>query len=235
LRIFLIGINDYKTIPLKELYSDKLIWSLHKDLRSKVESKLSIDIAAIELSAACGDVAQGEQNGDDDNLHDDDSVTGITRAPIGTNDDAASDYLAETEFERNDAEDGQEVDDEELDTDGDELENGGSGFGGRRPKFTAGKFWNFVDCSLENIRKIAKEETKDVEGTPEVRTKAYETTFRKYGSHLCFSCIDSLLCSMLVKCFQEDLADYHANVSIPKLLVTSNPQWQTIIQEKLIW
>jgi hypothetical protein len=38
-----------------------------------------------------------------------------------------------------------------------------------------------------------------------------------------------------VEYFQQDLAEFPGNMVIPKLLASNTPQWQTTIQNKLLW
>ncbi|KAG2114936.1 hypothetical protein BD769DRAFT_1391322 [Suillus cothurnatus] len=124
-----------------------------------------------------------------------------------------------------------------VDLDGDEDENQdngqdsgaeegvvdteGSGFGGngKCPKYTSTKFWNFVDDSLEAVHNMAKAEAKaDVEEGGDYDT-AYENATR----------------NILVEYFQQDLTEFPGRRTVPKLLSTYNPQWQTTIQTELLW
>jgi hypothetical protein len=85
---------------------------------------------------------------------------------LGGNGDANQDYELE--------------DNEGIDTtmlNGRPLHPDDSGFGdnGRPIIFSAGKFWDFVDISLENVRKIAKEEA----AADQSGNIGYETAFRQ--------------------------------------------------------
>ncbi|KAG1862672.1 hypothetical protein F4604DRAFT_1929431 [Suillus subluteus] len=102
-----------------------------------------------------------------------------------------------------------------------EVDDGGSGFSNRKngkgPKFTSTKFWNFVDCSLQAIRQAAQREAGPNHNTS--ARGAYENAVR----------------NILVEYFQMDLAEFPGSMVVPKLLATTSPQWQTTIQNSLLW
>ncbi|KAG2045394.1 hypothetical protein BDR06DRAFT_1015727, partial [Suillus hirtellus] len=41
--------------------------------------------------------------------------------------------------------------------------------------------------------------------------------------------------NILVEYFQMDLAEFPGSTIVPKLLTTTSPQWQTTIQNSLLW
>ncbi|KAJ8583167.1 hypothetical protein M405DRAFT_749060, partial [Rhizopogon salebrosus TDB-379] len=130
------------------LYSPSLISSLHSAVRARIGPKLGIDIDSIER----------EMYGDETDGMDENS---------GGNGDVDQDY---------DPEDNEGVDTPALN--GRPLHPDDSGFGdnGKPIVFSAGKFWNFVNISLENVRKIAKEEAA---GANQGGRTGYETAFRQ--------------------------------------------------------
>ncbi|KAG2369309.1 hypothetical protein BDR07DRAFT_1371323 [Suillus spraguei] len=83
-------------------------------------------------------------------------------------------------------------------------DNSGLGDNGRPVVFSAGKFWNFINISLENVLKE-------------------------------WQVIYQLACKGVVEYFQQDLTGFPGNMVIPKLLTSNTPQWQTTIQNTLLW
>jgi hypothetical protein len=178
LRIFLIGVDDYKAVSLKVLFSNSLIPSLHKDLRIKINENLGIDIDAIE----CGihgdvDVDQDAPAADvedpldeDQQMHDMENTDGSGNggSQQEDEDENARDEGAEDEYQA----------EEDLSVAGEE--NSGFKKKGRRTVYSSTKFWKFVDDSLEGIRKLAK--TQVSEQGPN-GSLTYEHAFREYVSH----------------------------------------------------
>lgn len=169
LRIFLIGRGDYKSIPLKNIYSPSLLSSLHRDLRIKVRETLGIDI---ELD----DTPTVQENADE--------VRENCEGGLDDGDDAAADTNVPNNS-HNVSLDGDEDENRDIGldsgTDEGEIDAEGSGFGGngKRPKYTSTKFWNFVDDSLEAVRNMAREEAKvEVDAGGDYDT-AYENATRK--------------------------------------------------------
>ncbi|KAG1870899.1 hypothetical protein F4604DRAFT_1681752 [Suillus subluteus] len=225
LRIFLIGIGDYRSIPLKDLYSTSLLSSLHQDLRVKISKALNCDM---DLGVSEND----EQHTDNADSNVDHSEEQDPEGDIGATDDHG-DNIGEGEhtlengeegsgFRENREEEGEEEEGEEkTGQEESEDDDGGSGFSkrknGKGPKFTSMKFWNFIDCSLQAIRQAAQQEAgpnhnMSVRGT-------YENAVR----------------NILVEYFQMDLAEFPGSMVVPKLLATTSPQWQTTIQNSLLW
>ncbi|KIK36596.1 hypothetical protein CY34DRAFT_16277 [Suillus luteus UH-Slu-Lm8-n1] len=209
LRIFLIGRSDYKNIPLKNLYSPSLLPSLHRDLRIKVGEALDINMELDDeptIQENANEVRENSEGG----LDNGDGAGADTNVPDPSHDaDLDGD---EDENRDNGLNSG---------TDEGDIDTEGSGFGGnrKRPKYTSTKFWNFVDDSLEAVRSMAKELAKaKVEEGGDYDT-AYEDATR----------------NILVEYFQQDLAEFPGRRTVPKLLSTYNPQWQTTIQTKLLW
>ncbi|OJA16731.1 hypothetical protein AZE42_12852 [Rhizopogon vesiculosus] len=222
LRIFMIGISDHKMLSLKALYSPSLISSLHSAVRARIGPKLGIDIDSIEREMYGDEV---DHDGVPDGLpvtNEDREMHNTGAAGVADNGDSAeTDGIDENSGGSGDVDQDYDPEDNEgVDTtalNGRPLHPDDSGFGdnGKPIIFSAGKFWNFVDISLENVRKIAKEEAATDQGG---RT-GYETAFRQ----------------IQVEYFQQDLAEFPGNMVIPKLLATNTPQWQTTIQNTLLW
>ncbi|KAG0693796.1 hypothetical protein DFH29DRAFT_1006926 [Suillus ampliporus] len=223
LRIFLIGIGDYRAIPLKDLYSTSLIPSLHSDLRIKISNALDCDI---DMGVSEND----EQRADNTNSNVDHSDEQSPEGDLGaTNDhgdnlgegEHALESGEECEFHENREEEEEEEKEEETGQREPEVDDGGSGFSkrknGKGPKFTLTKFWNFVDCSLQAIHQAAQKEAGPNYNTSARRV--YENAVR----------------NILVEYFQMDLAEFPGSMVVPKLLATSRPQWQTTIQNLLLW
>lgn len=180
MRIFLIGVGDYKAIPLEDLYSSSLIPSLHADLRAKI---------AMALDCEAGMDADGNDQQHTDHAEDDMDHTNDrgSEGELGVSNEADGDgNLGGGEHTIDNGEEDQirENQDEETiqqEPEDNEDDDGGSGFikrkNGKGPKFTSAKFWNFVDCSLEAVRQAAREEAgpdyaKSARG-------AYENAVRK--------------------------------------------------------
>ncbi|KAG1868646.1 hypothetical protein F4604DRAFT_1584570, partial [Suillus subluteus] len=216
LRIFLIGIGDYRSIPLKDLYSTSLLPSLHQDLHVKISKALDCDM---DLGVSEND----EQHTDNADSNVDHSEEQDPEGDIGATDDHG-DNVGEGEHTLENGEEGsgfcenREEEDEEEES---EVDDGGSGFSNRKngkgPKFTSTKFWNFVDCSLQAIRQAAQWEAGPNHNTS--ARGAYENAVR----------------NILVEYFQMDLAEFPGSMVVPKLLATTSPQWQTTIQNSLLW
>ncbi|KAG1720091.1 hypothetical protein EDB19DRAFT_1647415 [Suillus lakei] len=208
LHIFLIGIGNYKAIPLKDIYSPSLLPSLHRDLRIKVGDTLGIDVGLDDFDP--GPMAHGYA----DQVHENSAVS-LGDVEGNTNDVEAGDNG--TGLDINYDGDDDENQPEETETGmADELHPDDSGFGGNRKRavFTSTKFWRFVDASLEGIRKMAKAEAEELnDGTA----------------------VENIIRNVLVEYFQQDLAEFPGKRTVPKLLSTTSPQWQTTIQTNLLW
>ncbi|KAG2142876.1 uncharacterized protein EDB93DRAFT_1252138 [Suillus bovinus] len=215
LHIFLIGVDDYKTVPLNALFSNSLILSLHKDLHVKINQKLGIDIDAIERGMH-GDINQDIEPDapaadikgyldEDQPMHDTENTdnSGNGSSHQDDEDKNARDEGAEDEYQ----------DEEDLPA----VSEGSSGFKGkgRHAIYSSSKFWKFIDDSLDGICKLAK--TQVSEQGPN-GSLTYEHAFR----------------NILVEYFQLDLAEFPGKRVVPKLLSTTSPQWQTTIQNKLL-
>ncbi|KAG2104658.1 uncharacterized protein F5147DRAFT_775479 [Suillus discolor] len=188
LRIFLIGVSDYKAIPLKDLYSSSLIPSLHKDLRIKI---------AMTLDCEVGTEADenGEQHGDQPGVSNDTGGDGDLGEGGHVMDNREEDQFREN----HDEEAGQQEPDEDYDDDNNN--NSGSGFSKRK----------------NAIRKAAREEAG-----PEYTKSAHRT-------------YENAVRNLLVEFFQMDLVEFPGSMVVPKLLKTTSPQWQTTIQDSLLW
>jgi hypothetical protein len=161
LRIFLIGVSDYKTASIEDLFSAYLIPSLKQDLRDKVARELSIDVGQLEE-----DLFDADLNGT--------NVTGnSSQAPTQVNGQNGADMGDEQHVDQNGAEqddlDANEEDESSNANGGANSANGAvlpdnpvdSGFGlveGMPARYNSTiKFWNFVDDSLSAMRRIADE------------------------------------------------------------------------------
>ncbi|KAG2357835.1 hypothetical protein BDR07DRAFT_1379827 [Suillus spraguei] len=213
LRIFMIGTGDHRVLLLKTLYSHSLISSLHSAVCARIRPKLGIDIDSIEHELYGDEVDynipdSASATNEPQEINDTDAggficngnspETGGLDENLGGNGDMDLDYEPE--------------DNEGVDTtvlNGRPLHSDNSGFGDN------GKIWNFVNISLENIRKIAKEEA----AADQSGCTGYETAFRQ----------------IQVEYFQQDLTEFPSNMVIPKLLASNAPQWQTTLQNTLLW
>ncbi|KAG1846266.1 hypothetical protein F4604DRAFT_1595054, partial [Suillus subluteus] len=207
LRIFFIGVSDYKAIPLEDIYSSSLIPSLHGDLRAKIAMALDCEAG---MEADENDQQHADHAKDDMDYTNDQGPEG----ELGVSNDAGDDSdLGGGEHMMDNREEDQFCENQDEETTQQEPEDdeddGSSGFSKRKnskgPKFTSAKFWNFVDCSLEAVCKAAREEAG-----PEYA-------------------------NMLVEYFQMDLVEFPGSMVVPKLLKTTSPQWQTTIQDSLLW
>ncbi|KAG1737139.1 uncharacterized protein EDB91DRAFT_1055208, partial [Suillus paluster] len=206
LHVYLLGISNYRTVPLSILYSPLLISSLPKEIREKIGPQLGINIDEIECSMLNGDAE--EDDGGANAFINENAAPGT----VGSSNDHDEneninvdvDYNKDdTDFELNTGDPG--------DIDGDDsvvVEKG-------KPEsdlYTLGRFWNFVD-SLASACNAAKEQAMEDKGP------AYEKAYS----------------DILVQYLQQDLSDFPGNTKVPTLLSTNRPQWQLTIQNKLLW
>ncbi|KAG1880853.1 hypothetical protein F4604DRAFT_1922478 [Suillus subluteus] len=216
LRIFLIGVDDYKAVSLKVLFSNSLIPSLHKDLHVKINEKLGIDIDAIE----CGIHSNVDQDSEldtpsadiKDPLDEDQPMHDTENADNSGN--GGSQQEDEDENVRDEGAEDESQGGEDLPAVGEE--NSGFKSKGHRTVYSLTKFWKFMDDSLEGIRKLVKIQVAE-QGPNGSLT--YEHAFH----------------DILVEYFQLDLIEFPGRRVVPKLLSTSSPQWQTTIQNNLFW
>jgi hypothetical protein len=183
--IFLIGISNYRSIPLKDLYSTLLLPSLHQDLRIKISKALNCNM---DLGVSKND----EQHTDNANTNVDHSEEQDPKGDNGVTDDHGDNFgegehtlengeegsgFRENREEEDEEEEGEEMTDQQES----EVNDGGSGFSkrknGKGPKFTSMKFWNFVNCSLQAIHQAAQQEAGPNHNTS--TCGAYENAVRK--------------------------------------------------------
>ncbi|KAG1824630.1 uncharacterized protein BJ212DRAFT_1295755 [Suillus subaureus] len=210
LHIFLIRVDNYKTVPLKVLFSNSLIPSLHDDLRIKINEKLGIDMDAIECRIH-GNVDQDLKPNtptDSESFLDEDHLMQDTE-----NTDNGSQQENEGENIRGEGAEDEDQGEGDLPVD---EENSGSESKGRPAVYSLSKFWKFVDDSLNGIHKLARAWVSEQEGMGGSLT--YEHAFH----------------DILVEYFQLDLAEFPGRRTILKLLTTTSPQWQTTIQNQLL-
>ncbi|KAG2112491.1 hypothetical protein BD769DRAFT_1391922 [Suillus cothurnatus] len=215
LQIFLIGVSDYKTASIEDLFSAYLIPSLKQDLRDKVVRELSIDVGQLEE-----DLFDADLNGT--------NVTGnSSQAPTQVNGQNGADMGDEQHVDQNGAEqddlDANEEDESSNANGGANSANGAvlpdnpvdSGFGlveGMPARYNSTiKFWNFVDDSLSAMRRIADESSS-------IATEQ-----------------EKELQKLFIEVFQADLAEFPGGKKVSKLISKTNPRWQTTIQTGLIW
>ncbi|KAG2357554.1 hypothetical protein BDR07DRAFT_1490588 [Suillus spraguei] len=145
LRIFLIGVDDYKTVSLSTLFSNSLISSLHQDLRVKINQKLNIDIDAIEHGM------HGNINQDIEPDAPAADIEGYLDKDQPMHDMENADNGAEDEYQG----------EEDLPA----VSEGNSGFKGKGhcAVYSPSKFWKlkFIDDSLHGIRKLAKTQVSE--------------------------------------------------------------------------
>ncbi|KAG2086476.1 hypothetical protein BD769DRAFT_1681114 [Suillus cothurnatus] len=170
LRIFLIGVSDYKTASIKDLFSPYLIPSLKQDLRDKVTRELNIDMEQLERDLFDADFDNAPR-------------TDVNPSQVPTGTQVNGSHAPSAGRDQNDPDityqqlvDQSGVQQDDLDTNGEDNElnvsssaNGAvlldnpldSGFGlveGMPIRYnTTMKFWNFVDHSLSMMRKMATE------------------------------------------------------------------------------
>lgn len=218
--MFLIGTSDYKDANIKQCYSPFISPSLAGDLHRKVEQELGINISEHQSDIrAPGEIdADTGNNGDTEYIagNEDDTLRHDSNEADGEADANASGILDGNEA----AEDG----DHGADQDGDD-----SGFGleGRIAKWTAGKFWNYVDATLSAMRTQAHESAEDNEA-------AQESLCRQVLFFVQCS-VFSLSFRALVQFFQQDLSEFPGKRQPSRHLTTAGPTWQTTIQSQLIW
>ncbi|KAG1804059.1 uncharacterized protein BJ212DRAFT_1486897 [Suillus subaureus] len=211
LHIFLIRMDDYKTVPLKVLFSNSLIPSLHDDLHIKINEKLSIDMDTIKCRIH-GNVDQDlEPNTPADSesfLDEDHLMQDMENTDNGSQQENEGENIGGKGAEDEDQGKGDLPVDEE---------NSGSESKGHPAVYSLSKFWKFVDDSLDGIRELARAWVSEQEGMGGSLT--YEHAFH----------------DILVEYFQLDLTEFPGRRTIPKLLTTTSPQWQTTIQNQLLW
>ncbi|KAG1764378.1 hypothetical protein EV702DRAFT_1205041 [Suillus placidus] len=212
LHIFLIGFGNYKTIPLKDLYSASLLPSLHKDLCVKVSEALGIDVGLDDFDQdpiMQGGADQAHENGAESTGAIEGKTTDAEAGDNGTDFDVNHDGDDDEDEPEPEGNVSRAAEKYELDPD-----NSGFGGNGKRTVFTSSKFWRFMDASLEGVRKMAKAEAEELDdGTP----------------------VESIVRNILVEYFQQDLGEFPGKRTVPKLLSNTNPQWQTKIQTNLLW
>ncbi|KAG1741909.1 uncharacterized protein EDB91DRAFT_1052264 [Suillus paluster] len=210
LHIFLIGIGNYKTIPLKDIYSPSLLPSLHRDLRIKVGDTLGIDVELDDFDP--GPMVRVHAN----QVHEN-STDSLGDVEGNTNDTEAGDNGTGLNINHDGDDNENRPDDTETGmAETNELHPDDLGFGGngKCAVFTSTKFWRFVDASLEGIRKMAKVQAEELDdGTT----------------------VENIIRNVLVEYFQQDLAEFPGKRTVPKLLSTTSPQWQTTSQTNLLW
>ncbi|KAG1733175.1 hypothetical protein EDD22DRAFT_960248 [Suillus occidentalis] len=214
LRIFFIGVSDYKTASIEDLFSAYLIPSLKQDLRDKVARELSVDIGQLEE-----DLFDADLDG-----------TNSSQAPMQANGPhvpsaRAGENVADMGDEQLVDQNGAEQDDLDANEEDGSLNANGtvllpdnpldSGFGlieGMPARYNSTtKFWNFVDDSLSAMRRIADESSSIV--------AEQEKELQK----------------LFIEVFQADLAEFPGGKKASKLISKTNPRWQTTIQTGLIW
>ncbi|KAG1789784.1 uncharacterized protein HD556DRAFT_1446791 [Suillus plorans] len=224
LRIFLIGVSDYKTASIKDLFSPYLVPSLKQDLRDKVTRELNIDVEQLERELFDADFDNAPR-------------TDVNPSQVPTGTQVNGSHASSAGRDQNDPDmtygpltDQSGVQQDDLDTNGEDNEsnvsgsaNGvvlldnplDSGFGlveGMPMRYNSTiKFWNFVDHSLLMMRKMA------IESSPIVTEQEKE------------------LQKLFIEIFQADLAEFPGSKKVSKLISKTNPRWQTTIQSGLIW
>ncbi|KAG2055884.1 hypothetical protein BDR06DRAFT_1006717 [Suillus hirtellus] len=221
LRIFLIGISDYKSASINELFSPYLILSLKQDMQGKVERELGVNIEQLENESFGTDHVLGSDNQASlDTPTDDDHAPSARRIKNSANmDDNELENQSGVQQGDGDA-NGEE---EELNGPRNSVETAAvllddpldSGFGlveGIPARYTNTiRFWNFVDHSLLIMHQISKEASS----IPAEQEKELQKLF--------------------IEIFQADLAEFPGGKKVLKLISRTNPRWQTAIQTKLIW
>ncbi|KAG1785094.1 uncharacterized protein HD556DRAFT_1314540 [Suillus plorans] len=155
LHIFLIGTGNYKTIPLKDIYSPLLLPSLHHDLHVKVGDALGINVGLDNFNQ--DPIAEGDANQVQENSADGmGSIEGsMNRAEAG---DDGPDF--DVNHVGDEEEDGLEGNMSGM-AETYELDPNDWGFGGhgKCTIFMSTKFWKFVDASLEGVLSSERKRT----------------------------------------------------------------------------
>ncbi|KAG1800658.1 hypothetical protein EV424DRAFT_1545625 [Suillus variegatus] len=218
LRIFLIGVSNYKTASIKYLFSPYLIPLLKQDLRDKVACELDIDVKQLERDIFKGDFDDVPETDVNPSQAPTETQVNTNHAPSARRDtDMNVEQFADESGMQQDA----NGEDEESNVSSSAnsvvlLDNPlDSGFGlaeGMAVQYNSTtKFWNFVDHSLSIMRKIS------VESSPIVTEQ------------------DKELQKLFIEIFQADLAEFPGGKKVSKLISKTNPRWQTAIQTGLIW
>jgi hypothetical protein len=193
LRIFLIGVSDYKTASIEDLFSAYLIPSLKQDLRDKVAHELSIDVGQLEEDLFDADL-------------DGTNVTGnSSQAPTQVNGQNGADMGDEQHVDQNGAEqddiNANEEDESSNANSGANSTNSAngavlpdnpldSGFGlveGMPVRYNSTiKFWNFVDDSLSAMCRIA-DESSSIATEQEKELQKYVFISRRRHNKLIFA------------------------------------------------
>ncbi|KAG2089009.1 hypothetical protein BD769DRAFT_1680160 [Suillus cothurnatus] len=180
LHIFLIGVDDYKAVSLKVLFSNSLIPSLHKDLRLKINEKLGIDIDAIECGIH-GDVNQDFELDTPTADHDIQDLLDEDRPMHDMeNADNSGNGSSQQEDEDENAKDEGAEDENQVGEDLPGEEHSGFKKQGCHTVYSSTKFWKFVDDSLEGICKLVKTQVSEQGANGSL---TYEHTFREYVPH----------------------------------------------------
>ncbi|KAG1804533.1 uncharacterized protein BJ212DRAFT_1284262, partial [Suillus subaureus] len=176
-----VDATHWNRIAFLALYSNSLIPSLHLAVHARIRPKLGIDINSIERKLY-GDEADHDGIPLDSTLvTDEHGETQGTCATGDNGDSTGTDNLDEHLGGNGDADQDYELEDNKgINTtmlNSQPLHPDDSSFGdnGRPVIFSTGKFWDFVNISLENVHKIAKEEAMaDQSGNT-----GYKTAFRQ--------------------------------------------------------
>lgn len=182
-------------------------------MRAKIEKDLGINLRQMEQEL---NPFSGSSDATADNEIDPPAEDGNSSAP------AANEPRADLDWNgANDAHDSDQQHDTNADGntnaegpgDSDELDETDSGFGhdGKPVRFVSTKFWNYVDYMLNVLRETAHKTAPTKE--------MYEKEVHLH----------------MIQIFQNDLAECPGVRRGSKLISVVNPQWQSTIQQGLVW
>ncbi|KAG1779726.1 hypothetical protein EV702DRAFT_1195089 [Suillus placidus] len=202
---------------IKELFSPYLIPLLKQDMRDKVKCKLGVNIERLE-----GDLFDDNYAPGSNNEASPETPANDNRAPSARRNENGADMDDEELEDQSGVRLGDgdaHGEDEELNAPGNNVENGDdpldSGFGlveGIPAWYNNTiRFWNLVDHSLLIMCQMSKESSS----TPAEQDKELQKLF--------------------IEIFQADLAEFPGGKKLSKLILKTNPHWQTAIQNELIW
>ncbi|KAG1873406.1 hypothetical protein C8R48DRAFT_769841 [Suillus tomentosus] len=221
LRIFLIGVSDYKTASIEDLFSAYLIPSLKQDLRDKVAHELSIDVGQLEEDLFDADLDGTNVTGNSSQAPT--QVNGQNGADMGDEQHVDQNGAEQDDINANEEDESSNANSGANSTNSANSANGAvlpdnpldSGFGlveGMPVRYNSTiKFWNFVDDLLSAMRRIADESSS-------IATEQ-----------------EKELQKLFIEVFQADLAEFPGGKKVSKLISKTNPRWQTTIQTGLIW
>ncbi|KAF9219011.1 hypothetical protein BS17DRAFT_811373 [Gyrodon lividus] len=210
--IFLIGTRGFNKVSFAILFTPNIVNYLHPDLYNIIEDVSGLSVEAL---TRIQQPKSGDENDDEASLGDADAEGEMDDEYWDVNVESGSeeqgggadDFEDQDEGER-DYHDEYENEGEDNNDEGETLNDRWSGFGTACLKWTSKKFWAFVDDSLEQCRRFAKENS--------TTTAEYENVLGRILTKI----------NKLLK--DNDLLNTMAPAS-------TGLQWQDTIQQELLW